>query len=111
MTLTRFKFRQEHNESIYFRFLLPVIFIASMFILTPITHANELTPKDNIRPSQIEPSLGNAPEKELIRKEEANIPTVDSSKKQYKPSWWKWLTSSSKKPANFHYIDIIELIS
>ncbi|MCP3673327.1 MAG: hypothetical protein GY829_02485 [Gammaproteobacteria bacterium] len=92
-------------------FALIFFFVCSLAILVPSTFAGELHPTDNINPSQSEPALGNVPQKSTFSVDEKKIEDPIERKSNSEPSWWNWLTNASNKPANFHFIDIIELLS
>ena len=93
------------------KLLLAFVLICSLAIFTVHTYAGELNPSDNIKPSQNEPSLGNLPQKSTLTIDEKKIEAPIDCKSKSEPSWWNWLTNASTKPANFHYIDIIELLN
>jgi len=90
---------------------LVFVLICSLAIASSITIAGELRPTDNINPSQSEPALGNVPQKSTLTVDEKKIQEPIECKSKSEPSWWNWLTNASTKPANFHFIDIIELLS
>ena len=92
-------------------FAFVCLFVCSLAILVPSAYAGELHPTDNINPSQSEPALGNLPQKSTLSVDEKKIEEPIECKSNSEPSWWNWLTNASNKPANFHFIDIIELLS
>ena len=96
-------------KSVTTKLLLAVILIFSMQFYAPVSFAVELNPSDHMKPSQSQPSLGNLPEESSLIIDESNVQNSNDNKN--KQTWWGWLTCTSKKPANFHYIDIIELFS
>ncbi len=90
---------------------LVLTLVCLLAIFTPSTFAGELHPTDNINPSQSEPALGNLPQQSTLSVDEKKIEEPIECKSNSEPSWWNWLTNASTKPANFHFIDIIELLS
>lgn len=102
---------QKLDLSAFYKLCVSVLLVFSMLIVIPVTQANGLASANNMSLSQSEQSLdnltGSAPS---IIEEEKNQQNTNSNPKS-KPSWWNWLTNASKKPANFHYIDFIELLS
>lgn len=99
------------NVIAFSKLLLAFALVCSLSIFVPSTFAGELHPKDNINPSQSEPALGNLPQKSTLSVDEKKIEEPIECKSNSEPSWWNWLTNASTKPANFHFIDIIELLS
>lgn len=88
--------------------------VAFVYILTlsgTSFHANELSPVDNIKPTNSAPSIGSLPKSSSLSMKEKQAINKKQETCVSGTSWWAWLTNSSKKPANFHYIDIIELLS
>jgi len=106
--MTFYQQSQEHQGRSFSRLLISLMLI-SFFIVTPGSGAQEATPIDNIGPSQSEPPIGYLPEDNAL----INTTLLDKPINQCssQPSWWNWLLSTSSKPANFHYIDIMELLN
>lgn len=91
--------------------LLAGSFILTLFLmLQPVAHATELSPADNIKPPKSEPSMNNLPKRTTLTMEAKELQQGAVQINKSKPSWWKWLTNTSNKPASYHYIDIIELL-
>ena len=84
--------------------------VSVVIIFTFSLSATELTPADNINPSKSEPALNNHPQEATLQLDDKMTQTAKDINAKSKPSWWNWLTNTSKKPAYFHYIDIIELL-
>ena len=93
------------------RLFLSFVLVSSFLIIAPGSFASELRPSDTIKPSHSEPVLGELPEGSSLTMEEKETQqsSIDNSKSE--PSWWNWITNASRKPANFHFIDIIELLN
>ncbi len=108
--MTYYQQSQEHQSRFLSRLLISLMLI-SFFIITPGTGAKEEITVDSISPSQTEPALGYLPEDNALTI--TNNLLLDKSIGQcsHQPSWWNWLLSTSSKPANFHYIDIMELLN
>lgn len=83
---------------------VPVAIVLSLSL-----SAAELNPADKMNPSKADPTLSNHQEAALKLHDNITQTNKDINAKS-QPSWWNWLTSTSKKPAYFHYIDIIELL-
>ena len=95
---------------------LLVVIALSFLLITPVIDSNiikatELSPSDQIKPSRSEPTMDSLPDRADLTHEESELQQDDCSVSSSKPSWWNWLISASKKPANYHFIDIIELLS
>ncbi|RLA04925.1 MAG: hypothetical protein DRQ47_02440 [Gammaproteobacteria bacterium] len=78
---------------------------------SPLIYSSELKPTENMNPTQSKPSLKNIPKPAKLKMEEKNTVQNNNKSQKNKPSWWSWLINNTNKPANFHYIDIIELLS
>ena len=96
---------------------LTVSFTILLLLATALqitSHANpmvtEVTPAENINPSSSDPILNNLAQPAAIANDKKSGQTSNNIKAKSEPSWWSWLTSSSSKPAYFHYVDFIELI-
>ena len=92
------------------RLFLSFVLVSSFLIIAPASFASELRPSDTIKPSQSEPALGELPEGSNLTMEERDIQQNSNGNSKSKPSWWNWITNASRKPANYHFIDIIELL-
>ena len=102
-------------QSIVAQQLAVLLLAVSLLLFTSTTQLSaysiNLNPTDQVNPSKSEPVLDKAPESskisstsELNDKDDTILTITDQS-------WWAWLTNSSSKPAYFHYVDFIELIS
>ena len=109
MNFCQFMFVKKLKTSVTAKLLMAAVLIFSLQLYNPTSFAAELNPADNIKPSQSQPSLNNLREESTLIMDEKNI--QKSTIKKNKTTLWSWLTKASKKPANFHYIDIIELFS
>ena len=89
--------------------LMPIALALSLLVVMPCSLAAELSPSNNIKPSQSESIPGQLPEDSTINAEKMKAQKTNF--KKARPGFWQWLTCSSNKPANFHYIDIIELLN
>jgi len=104
-------FQYKLSSNAHVRRLLTPLFVLFFILLSPAATATELDPAKNIKPAQSQPVLENLPERTELAVEEKDIQKANQQNAKSKPSWWKWLTNASKKPASFHYIDIIELLN
>jgi len=91
-------------------FTLKLIVVPAVIALTLSLSAAELNPSDKINPSEAAPTLNNQPQKVTLKLDENTTTAADDINAKSKPSWWSWFTNTSKKPAYFHYIDVIELL-
>ncbi|MFT5452741.1 MAG: hypothetical protein ACI9N9_002236 [Enterobacterales bacterium] len=89
---------------------LKLLAIPVLIVLTLSLSAAELSPADKINPSKTVPTLNNQPQEAALKLDDNMTQTAKDINTKSKPRWWNWLTSTSKKPAYFHYIDIIELL-
>jgi hypothetical protein len=87
-----------------------LLVVSVIIVLSVSLSSTELTPAENINPSKAEPTLNNHPQEATLKLDDSMTQTTKDINVKSKPSWWKWLANSSKKPAYFHYIDIIELL-
>lgn len=76
-----------------------------------VVSANELNPTDQIKPTHSKPSLNTLPDRADLNPEGKNPQQIADHHTQTKPSWWNWLTNASKKPASYHFIDMLELLN
>ncbi len=106
--MTFYQQSQEHKSRSFSRLLISLMLI-SFFFITPGTGAQDATPVDNINPAQSEPAISYLPEDNAL----LNVTLLDKPVSQCssQPSWWNWLLSTSSKPANFHFIDFMELLN
>ncbi|MCP4411191.1 MAG: hypothetical protein GY808_01255 [Gammaproteobacteria bacterium] len=106
--MTFYQQRQEHKSKSFTSLLISLMLI-SFFIITLGSGAQDATPVDNINPAQSEPAIRYLSEDNAL----INITLLDQPVSQCRsqPSWWNWLLSASSKPANFHYIDFLELLN
>ena len=81
----------------------------ALLFAVPTSFAAEFSTTNNSNPSQSESLPGHLSEDSTINAEKLKAQSTNF--KKAKPGFWQWLTSSSNKPANFHYIDIIELLN
>jgi len=99
------------NSRSLLRLLVPLL-LALLFILTTRSAgAQDAQPVDTINPAQSEPAIGYLHEDPSIN---TQIKVLDGKLRNQcnsQPSWWSWLISASSKPANFHYIDFMELLN
>jgi len=78
------------------------------FIIAFSVQAAEINPADHIKPDELQPKFESMRDNSQLNQAISDSTTHQIKKSE--PSWWGWLTNSSRKPANFHYIDIIELL-
>lgn len=95
----------------YSRLYLAVLLILSLVLFAPSSSAHEVNPSDNINPVQSEPAIGHLPEDINLNEKDINALAEISVQYGNHPNWWNWITSASSKPANYHYIDILELLN
>lgn len=99
------------NSRSLLRLLVPVL-LALLFILTTQSiGAQDAQPVDTINPAQSEPAIGYLPEDTSLDSKDNVQEGKSNNQCSSQPSWWNWLVSASNKPANFHYIDIMELLN
>jgi hypothetical protein len=94
-----------------FKNTVKLLAIPTVIVLTLSLSAAELNPADNVNPSKSDPALNNHTREAVIILDDNMTQSAKDINAKSKPSWWNWLTSTSKKPAYFHYIDIIELLN
>lgn len=100
---------QEPQKAVFFSLFGSLFIVFAILMVAPTNNAAELNPVENLNPPQSEPSMAHLPERAtLIMDEKQDQLNTGNSKS--KPSWWNWLTNASNKPANFHFIDILELL-
>ena len=81
------------------------LIVLSCVVFTLNLGAVEIKPTDSGNPVELTPDFdGLGSGNQLMQDKNTNL---QGKKKQR--SWWSWLTSTSRKPANFHYIDFMEL--
>jgi len=108
--MTFYQQSQEQQSRSLSRLLISLMLI-SFFILTPGSGAQEATPVDSISPSQSEPAIGHLPEDTTLAITNNTVLDKPMGQCGSQPNLWNWLLNASSKPANFHYIDIIELLN
>ena len=70
--------------------------------------AVEIAPIEKLDPEDLQNDLDNLGSSNELNRNTKSLQT--NKAKKAKPSIWCWLTNQSRKPANFHYIDIIEIL-
>jgi hypothetical protein len=86
--------------------LLVTLTVLACLVFTLTINAVEITPADSPNPVELTPDFEGLGSANQLIQDKANDPQA----KKKKHSWWSWLTSTSRKPANFHYIDFMELL-
>lgn len=103
------KINQKPQQAIFYSLFGSLVLVFALLMVAPTNNAAELNPVENLNPPQSEPSMAHLPERAtLIMGDKKDLLNAGNSKN--KPSWWNWLTNASNKPANFHFIDILELL-
>ena len=80
--------------------------VVSLFFTANLS-AVEINPSDTVDPVEHAPAFEAIGATNQLVQDKANNNLSGNLKKQ---TWWGWLTNTSRKPANFHYIDFIELL-
>lgn len=88
-----------------FRFTIGSLLLVACLVFTINTSAVEIEPTDDVVPSEMNHDFM-SDDNQLLHDEAAQ---KQISTKTCQRSWWGWLTSYSRKPASYHYIDFIEL--
>ncbi len=102
------RMRTHHLTFVKLLMLLSLMF--SILVFTNYITAHEANPVDTINPSRSEPALGSQPQDTILNDLDDHFLNKTTDQCLSQPSWWSWLLSASGKPANFHYIDIMELL-
>ncbi len=83
-----------------------LVVVLALFCATINLNAAEVTPAQPVDPAPIGQKFDPMdPNNQLVQKSLNKRPGKANQKK----GWFDWLTNISRKPANFHYIDFIEL--
>ena len=90
---------------------LSFLVLVTLLVAMPFSNAAQLNPTKDINPTQSEQSMGTLQDNAVLSVGESDLDNSLKVIDKSKPSLWNWLTSASSKPAYFHYIDILELIS
>lgn len=86
--------------------LMAMVSIALVF--SSVTYAVEISPADQVNPTEITPDFdGLGDSNQLLQEQAAKNPLADNCRQ----TWLGWLTGVSRKPANFHFIDFLELLN
>ena len=94
----------KQNKHISMFLLLAVV---ALIWLSSASKAAEVAPSQPNEPSPINQKFDPLdPNNQLVQK---GINNKANGKAPQKKGWLDWLTDISRKPANFHYIDFIEL--
>ncbi|MBT8449944.1 MAG: hypothetical protein KJO69_09650 [Gammaproteobacteria bacterium] len=83
-----------------------VMFASPLFM--DAVKAVEITPIEQVDPERLQDELDNLGARNELAQQSNTV--LSKSTKKSKPSVWAWLTNQSRKPANFHFIDIIEIL-
>ncbi|NNJ72248.1 MAG: hypothetical protein HKP09_03595 [Enterobacterales bacterium] len=83
-----------------------VMFASPLFM--DAVKAVEIAPIEQIDPERLQDDLDNLGARNELTQQSKTV--LSTSTKKSKPSVWAWLTNQSRKPANFHFIDIIEIL-
>ena len=78
--------------------------VLACLVFTLNVAAVEIKPTDSGNPVELTPDFDGLGSANQLLQDKAN-----GAKLKKKHSWWTWLTGTSRKPANFHYIDFMEL--
>lgn len=89
-------------------FTLTLLSIPSVGV--DVVYATELNPADQMKPAQPRPSLDSLQDNAAFDSADNNHSPNADRKPNNPPTWWTWLTGNSKKPASYHFIDILELL-
>lgn len=85
---------------------------ALLVLASPLTvstvSAVEITPIDEIEPDNLQNDLQDLGAANELTQSQTAAQT--DLKQKSKPSIWSWLTNQSRKPASYHFIDIIEIL-
>ena len=84
-----------------------LVIALALFWFASTAFAAEVAPTQPGEPSPIsQPFDPLDPNNQLVQN---NHNDKQLNKAQHRKGWFSWLTDFSRKPANFHYIDFIEL--
>lgn len=82
--------------------------VIAVLAFSSVTNAVEISPADQVKPTEMTPDFDGLGEGNQLLQEQANKnPLADNCQQ----SWIGWLTGVSRKPANFHFIDFLELLN
>jgi len=84
--------------------------VTLIILLSLSLSATELTPADKINPTKADPALNNHAQQPALKLEDNASLSTREIKAKAKLNLWNWLKNTSKKPAYFHYLDILELL-
>jgi len=99
------------NSRSLLRLLVPLLLALLFIFTTRSAGAQDAQPVDTINPVQSEPAIGYLHEDISLDSKNNVLDEKLSNQCSSQPSWWNWLVNASSKPANFHYIDIMELLN
>ena len=87
--------------------MLLLLTVAALFWFSTTVNGAEVAPTQPNEPPPIGQNFDPMdPNNQLVQDSQNN---KQIGKGQQKKGWFSWLTDISRKPANFHYIDFIEL--
>lgn len=87
--------------------LSAMLLIASPLFMSTVT-AVEIAPIEQINPEKLQDELEGLEAGNELSQTQTSLQAASPNKS--KPSIWSWLTNQSRKPAVYHFIDIIEIL-
>jgi len=94
------------KQSLLISLAVLVMFASPLFMDT--VKAVEIAPIEKIDPERLQNDLDNLGARNELSQKTNTV--LGKATKKTKPSIWAWLTNQSRKPANFHFIDMIEIL-